>query len=269
MTKRFWQLANLISLAFALIANFIVSTRVIDVPPINQVSDLYATALTPATYAFGIWSLIYALLVAFVIYQARDLFHPNPDNKLPAATGPYFTLASILNGVWTYLFVKDFIGLSVVVLLVLTAALYTVIFKLGIAVAAAPAKQKFLAWWPLLLYTGWVTVATVVNIASWLASRGVTFGPVTASVVVAILCAALMMILVRRRAYALALSSGWGIIAIGVRQQQLGGSSLLMLTALTAGAVLILGAGVLAIVKRTEPSGDSTNSASNTNSTKR
>ncbi|MNN46568.1 hypothetical protein D3C81_1609530 [compost metagenome] len=38
----------------------------------GEISDKYHTHLTPAGYAFSIWSLIYLLLAGFIIYQFRQ-----------------------------------------------------------------------------------------------------------------------------------------------------------------------------------------------------
>jgi len=38
----------------------------------GEISDMYHTYLTPAGYAFSIWSLIYILLAGFIIYQFRQ-----------------------------------------------------------------------------------------------------------------------------------------------------------------------------------------------------
>ena len=172
--KRVWQLANIFSLFFALVANFVVGAQLLNLPAISEISDKYATLLTPAGYAFSIWSLIYVLLIVFVVYQAQDIIHPRKHNDLPQKIGPWFVLANICNGVWTYVFVSEAVALSVVVLLVLTASLYIVLRHLKIAVDNPPLKVIACVWWPLMLYTGWVTVATVVNIASWLESLQIT-----------------------------------------------------------------------------------------------
>ena len=131
--KRFWQIGNISALMFALIMNFLVGTQALNVPSIGGMSDKYATLLTPASYAFSIWSLIYLLLISFVIYQARDLIKPRATNNLPQKIGPWFIIASICNGLWTYIFVSELVGLSVVMLLTLTLALYILLWRLNIA----------------------------------------------------------------------------------------------------------------------------------------
>lgn len=240
--KRLLQIGNILSVVFALGANFVVGTQLLGLPGINEISDKYQTLLTPAGYAFSIWSLIYLLLVVFAVYQARDIVKPRNDNDLPQEIGPFFMIANICNGLWTYIFVTEWVGLSVIVLLILTASLYILLWRLRIAVYDAPRVTIACVWWPLLIYTGWVTVASVVNASSWLQSMGVTFSAVAACVVLVALAAALIALLVRRNVRELVLASSWGIVAVGVQQLQSSGSNIVATAAFVVGAILLLAA---------------------------
>ncbi len=249
--KRVWQITNILALAFALAANYLVGAQVLALPPIGDISDTYATLLTPATYAFSIWSLIYLLLVVLVVYQARDVFRPQKDNTLPQAIGPLFVVSCLCNGLWTFIFVKEYVALSVVVILVLAASLYGLLVKLRIATYNARPATIVCVWWPLLVYTGWVTVASVVNIASWLRSLGITIEPAAACLVLVALLAGLLILLARRNVRELLLASAWGITAIGVQQWQLaGGNRMVAGTAFAVSGVLLAAVAVHAYKNR-------------------
>lgn len=237
--KRFWQGANVLSVIFALVMNFLVGAQIIGVPAINEISDKYATLLTPAGYAFSIWSLVYLLLVVFAVYQARDFMKPSKENDTPRRLGPWFVIANICNGVWTFIFVQEYIALSVVVLGILTLSLYVALWRLRIALYDASIKTIVCVWWPLLIYTGWVTVATVVNIASWFASMGITLSPLVVSLVLVLLVALLLGLLVVRNVRELLLASAWGIAAIGVQQSGSDGSAVVAWCASLAAGVLV------------------------------
>ncbi|HSX32517.1 MAG TPA: hypothetical protein VLF43_04585 [Candidatus Saccharimonadales bacterium] len=238
--KQAWQIGDGLSLLFALVANFLVGAQIVHVPAINQISDTYATVLTPAAYAFSIWSVIYLLLILFVGYQARDVLKPKRQNDLPQKIGPLFIIASICNGLWTYVFVQGYIGLSVFILLVLTASLYLLLARLRVAVYDAGVTTIVFVWWPLLAYTGWVTVASVVNIASWLRSLDIIISPAAGAIMLVALAVALIMLLVKRNVRELLLASIWGIVAIGVQQlNQTDGSRVVAMTALMVSGVLL------------------------------
>lgn len=218
LIKRFWQVAIVLSVAFALIMNFLVGSQVLDIPAIKDISDKYATLLTPATYAFSIWSIIYVLLAVFAIYQARDILKPDKHNDLPQHAGSWFVLANICNGLWTFIFVTEYIALSLVVILLLTGSLYRLIWKLKIGLGDPRMKTIICVWWPILIYTGWATVATVVNFASLLQSIDIILSPVVASGIIALLGIGLSWLLTTRSVRELVGASAWGICAVGMQQ---------------------------------------------------
>jgi translocator protein len=237
--KRLFQLGNIVSLLFALIANFLIGAQIINVRAIKEVSDAYATYLTPAAYAFSIWSVIYALLIVFAVYQARDVIKSRSDNTLPQAIGPLFIIASICNGLWTFVFVQEQIGLSFAILLLLIGSLYTLLWRLNIAREHPPLATLLCVWWPLLLYTGWVTVATVVNAASWLESLGITLSSMVANIVLIILTLVLMVLLVKRNVRELVIASTWGVAAIGAEQIQQSADQSIAVTAFVSAGILL------------------------------
>ncbi|MBM3210462.1 hypothetical protein FJZ39_03950 [Candidatus Saccharibacteria bacterium] len=248
--KQLWQLGNILSLIFALVANFLVGAQILGLPSINQISDKYATLLTPAGYAFSIWSLIYVFLIVFVIYQARDIVKPRQENNLPRLVGPFFIIASICNGLWTYVFVNEMVGLSVFVLLLLAGSLYALLWRLKIAITDPPIKTILCVWWPLMIYTGWVTVASLVNAASWLESLNITLTPTIASIVLIVFAIILLILLIKRNVRELLLACIWGIVAIGVQQMQLLGSQRVVITAFTVAGLLLIAVGVHAYINR-------------------
>jgi hypothetical protein len=248
--KRLWQIGNIFTLLFALVANFLIGAQQLGLPSINEISDKYATYLAPAGYAFSIWSLIYILLIVFVAYQARDIVYPRPENNLPQKVGPFFMIASICNGLWTYVFVSEMVSLSVVILLLLTASMYTLLWRLKIAITDPPVKTIISVWWPLMIYTGWVTVASVVNIASWLESVDVALTPLFASATLIVLGGILVGLLMTRNVRELLLACTWGIAAIGIQQIQISGSRLVSAVALTVAGLLFIAVCLHAFVNR-------------------
>lgn len=242
--KRLWQIGNILALLAALIANTLIGAQLLNLPAIKEVSDTYSTLLTPASYAFSIWSVIYILLIAFVIYQARDVFKrtQNKDNKLPELLSWYFIAANLLNAAWVFLFVSGFIALSVVALLFLTLSLIITLKRLRVALDDKPISTILFVWWPLMLYTGWVAVASVVNFASWLDSIDVTIPTIIACATLILLGGILLASILIANVRELALASSWGIAAIGMQQAGEGGDYFVALTAFTIVTALVISA---------------------------
>ena len=243
--KRAWQLGNILALAFALLGNYLVGAQLLGMPSIADISSTYSTLLTPAGYAFSIWSLIYVLLTVLVMFQARDILRPQAGNDLPQKMGPYFIIASICNGLWPYVFVNEWLGVSVIVLGSLVVSLMALMARLKIALSSrVPPVTIACVWWPIMVYTGWVMVASVVNAASWLSSKGVVLSEGVACGVLIVLAALLLVILVQRSARELVLASAWGIGAIGVQQMQVQGSDAVMVVAYSSVFALLVAVSV-------------------------
>ncbi|MEX2515119.1 MAG: hypothetical protein WD335_03250 [Candidatus Paceibacterota bacterium] len=215
--KKTLQIGNILSVIWAITANAIVSTSY-GLPDIRLVSERSETLLNPATYAFSIWTLIYLGIFILALYQARDFFSPDKHNTLPWQLSGWFMLANILNGLWTYIFISGYIALSVIIISTLLFSLMVLLWRLRIAIYDAAITTISMVWWPLLLYTGWVLVATVVNTASLLAAWGfILSAPLAATVIIA-LGISLSIFLEKRNVRLLVLGSVWGIAAVAVAQ---------------------------------------------------
>lgn len=235
--KRFLQLANVASVIFAIAANAIVATSD-TLPAIGSVSDMYSTLLTPATYAFSIWTFIYTMIALLALWQARDVFNPKESNDLPQKMAGWFILANLMNGIWTYVFVQNEIILSLAIILTLLASLFVLIKRLDIAIYDAPLSTIFFVWWAILPYTGWVLAASVVNAAVLATVAGYSLTAPLTTLVIMLLTVVLSFLLWKRNARSLVLASAWGIAAIAVAQYDL--TPLVAYTAMLAAAVLLI-----------------------------
>ena len=138
----------------------------------ETVADLSNTVfepvrVIPASYAFIVWALIYIGLLALGVYQLQARHHRDP--KL--APNTYFlVLASIAQCLWIYLFLTRQFGLSV--LAMVEILVFLIAFYLRIRTPAnlqrVTRSDRWYLYRPLSLYMGWISVATIVNVASTL-----------------------------------------------------------------------------------------------------
>src|SRR5215217_6321107 len=77
--------------------NWMAATGNINETTPKMTSDKNLSIITPADYAFSIWSLIYAGLVAFSIYQLST----SNANRFEKIRIPYI-LSCVLNCAWIY-----------------------------------------------------------------------------------------------------------------------------------------------------------------------
>ncbi|MEK3899497.1 MULTISPECIES: tryptophan-rich sensory protein [unclassified Paenibacillus] len=126
-----------------------------------EISDRYHTYLTPAGYAFSIWSLIYLLLAGFIIYQFRK---GTGGRDSVQRIGIWFMLSCIFNMGWLLLWHYLYIELSLVAMVLLLLSLI-VIYRKTRFIADPTTGEKWLVKLPFSLYLGWISVATIVNVS--------------------------------------------------------------------------------------------------------
>ena len=158
-TKKTWL--NGIFLLVTLAVNTLGATGLINGLSQKEISDRFATAITPSPATFSIWSVIYTLLIISIIVlmvKQKDTYYARAIDQISTV----FWISSLLNIGWIVLFSFVQVELSV-------------LFILGFVVALTVLNQKLLGihegkrWLlPLSfgLYAGWLFIATVVNIAA-------------------------------------------------------------------------------------------------------
>jgi hypothetical protein len=179
-----------------------------------EISNKYPTILTPAGYAFSIWSLIYLGLIGFSIYQ-----------MLPANLGrlrrirSLYILSCVLNCAWIYVWHYGQIALSLVVILLLWGTLLVIAINLS---GRRSTGETWLMQAPFGIYFGWVTAASIVNFFILLAYLNVDPGERTMLFIgsAAIFIAALAAVIVRLKLtnFFYPLAVAWALTAIAVKQ---------------------------------------------------
>ncbi len=145
--------------------------------PINgrttgEVSDSYPNLFAPAGLTFSIWGLIYLLLAAHVLYQF-GLFHDRDGAEGRGAlldrVGLLFAATSLANTGWILAWHYDLIGLSTVLIATLLVLL---ILTTRAARGLTSTRDRLFVRLPFSVYFGWITVATIANVTTWLVSLG-------------------------------------------------------------------------------------------------
>lgn len=177
-----------------------------------------ATHVAPDGPAFSIWSVIYLGLAAYVVLQWLPRWAGDPRQR---AIGYLVAASMVLNAAWIFAAEGDQIWLTVLVILVLLVVLCRIVVLLHRSRPSGTA-ETIVVDGTLGLYLGWVTVATVANIAAALADGGFDGGPLSPDTWAVVLCAAVALIgsllalrLGGRAAPTLAIVWGLSWIAVG------------------------------------------------------
>ena len=222
--KKSLAVLNLLSVVLVIVVNYISQIVEFNGVTIGEMSRRYDNLFTPAGYAFSIWGIIFLLLLAYGIYQVRTAYSDKDASDLIRRTGPWFILANILNCTWVIVFVYDYTGLSVLVMLGILFSLLKIILNTNMERWDAPIGVIAFAWWPICIYIGWIAVATIANIAAYLSKIGWEGGPfseISWTLIMIIIATVVNLLMIyTRNMREFALVGIWALIAIFIRHQE-------------------------------------------------
>ncbi|HEX6910171.1 MAG TPA: hypothetical protein VF142_07245 [Longimicrobium sp.] len=213
-------------------------------PPVGSVSDRFPTYVVPAGYAFSIWGLIFALCIAYAVWQALPARRESP---LLRRVGWLTAAAFAGSTLWQFAFPAGLYNVSVVLIVTTLATLALAVGRMVNRRAPFSTAERVLVWLTCGVYLGWITVATVANVAQTLVAYGVmelglsgeAWGMVMLGA--AALIASLVTLATRNAAYPLAVA--WALVAVYVARRGpplVTQSATVAMVALAAAAVVAL-----------------------------
>lgn len=220
----------------------------------GDISARFPIPFTPAGWVFSIWGLIYLALAVYAIYQALP---SKRDDRLLDIVGWLFVVSCAFNIAWLVAWHNLEIGLTLPLMLGLFASLLAIYgvtrrradtAPVTAGTAEAPLSgtaTRGFRWavrTPFSLYLGWITVATVANVAIFLYDLGWQPGRDAAVAwsfaLVAIAACIGLWVVYRNRDAVYAAVLVWAFTGIAVKEWDA--------TLLSTGAVVA--AGILALI---------------------
>jgi hypothetical protein len=194
--------------------------------PLNGVSignlsnTLFASVqIIPANYAFAIWGLIYIGLIAFGIYQLQPSQRENPRLQ---HSGYLLAIACIAQCAWIYLFLDRLFPLSNLAMLGILVPLIVMYQRLEIGRERVSRQERWFIHMPISIYLGWISVATIVNVAIGLYRLnwdGWGIAPSVWTVVMMTIAGVIAAVVsIQRHDTAYVLVIVWALVAISIRQ---------------------------------------------------
>jgi len=219
--KKKLAVLNLLSVVLVIAVNYISQMFEFNGTTIGEISNRYENLFTPAGYAFAIWGIIFLGLLAYGIYQVRCAFLNKKESSFIEQTGYWFLIANLLNCCWVFVFVYDYTGLSVLVMLGILISLIKIILNTNMERWDAPIGTIAFIWWPICIYSGWIAVATIANISAYLAKlnwEGGPFSEITWTIIMIIIATVLNTLMIwKRNMREFAAVGVWALIAIYIR----------------------------------------------------
>ncbi len=244
--------ANIAFFILTVIINGIAgSTTLIGGQNTAAVSNKFPTLITPAGYVFAIWGIIYVLLGVFVVYQALPR---ERGSDYQGKIGWLFVLSSIINIAWIFVWQSEYLVVSVVLILAYLLTLITIYLRLNIGKEKVKTSERLAVHLPFSVYLGWISIATVANIALTLVAYnwgGFGVDPeIWAIIVVALVLVLTMLMLGIRKDVAYALVIIWALVGISVNQSSHPNVVLVTQIGAIIAAVATLAIAALLVVKR-------------------
>ncbi|UCD97138.1 MAG: tryptophan-rich sensory protein [Candidatus Bathyarchaeota archaeon] len=242
--------ANIIAFILMVVVNSLAgSTTILGGKFTAEISDANPTLITPAGYVFSIWGIIYVLLGIFAVFQALPR---EKGEDYRNRIGWLFVLSSIANIVWLFLWQFEYLGFSVILMFLLLASLIATYLRLDVGKSEVRLREKLAVHVPFSTYLGWITIASIANVAVTLVSLNWDgFGIVsetwaTLIIIVALLIA--VLVLATRKDVAYGLVIVWALLGIAVGQS--GNQNIVTLSQVSAAVVLITLVTTVVLAKR-------------------
>ena len=206
-----------------------------------EVSAQFPTAITPAGYAFTIWTVIYIGMLAFSAYQMRAATTDRFRDIRWVYVG-----SCVLNCAWIFFWQYAMVAVCLVIITLLAASLLIICYRLR---EPSSFMEALVTKTPFGIYLGWVTCAVLVNLAICLGSVGGMDAQSRVLGVVLIVIAAVGAFLARWKLsnYLYPLAVAWALTAIAIEHS--GNTAIVIASAFATVACLVTAGSVVTILK--------------------
>lgn len=165
--RKLYRILNLTVFILMIVVNFLANALPINNITTGEVSSLYPNLFVPAGVTFSIWGLIYLLLLGFILFQFGVFGELKSFSKIQSIS-KLFVISSIANLLWIFTWHYKQVGLSVLIMLALLVSLIMINKKTN--KIELDFKEKIFIRLPFSIYFGWITIATIANITTFLVS---------------------------------------------------------------------------------------------------
>jgi hypothetical protein len=252
--KRLLQIGNILAVIITILINTLAVILPLNGKTTQELSDNLPNLFVPAGITFSIWSIIYILWFIFAIYQARDLFKKEEiDMPFLQQISVLFIVSSIANSAWIFLWHYEYVGLSLLVMIILLFSLLAIYKRLNIGRSIGSIAERLCIHVPFSVYLGWITVATIANITAFLVSvnwDGFGISPLNWTIIIIAVATLLtILMLALRKDIAFTLVIVWAFLGIWMKRTTLPNTTIdvNVVTTITI-AMIFIAIGLLAVI---------------------
>ncbi len=214
------------SINVVLFIGVVVVNALASILPINgmdtgELSDLYPNLFVPAGLTFSIWGIIYLLLLGMVINQLVSAVREKESSMLSVSASRVLGVNFLLNMAWILAWHYQLVGLSLLIMIGLLLTL-VYLFREVDSMSLKKSGQKLLVLVPISVYLGWISVATIANVTTWLVNMnwdGFGISPVSWTILVILVGGLLAVLMLRlRKSLAYAAVVLWAYLGIVIKR---------------------------------------------------
>lgn len=253
MNRKLLAVLQLLLFAVMITANALANILPINGYNTGEVSAMFPNLFVPAGFTFSIWSVIYLLLLIYVLVSANILWKGDDKDPLYVhvkAIAPLFLVTCVLNAAWIFAWHYLQVMLSLIIMLWFLRTLIGIYQKMQLHRSVITGVYTYSLYIPFVVYLSWICVATLANstallvriewdgfgIAAWIWS--------CAMIVIAFLLTAFFAYI--RGELAFALVTAWALF--GIYKGQASANDTVSYSALVTG-ILCLIVGVIGFVR--------------------
>ena len=225
-------MSSLNALNYLNVAAYVINAAVVfgidytGLPSNPQVSAQFPTLITPAGFAFAIWSIIFMSQAIYVIVQLLPPYRNTP--LVQEGVGYNYVGACVAQATWAVLFAFEMIPLSAVAMVAILVFLARIVrnqhsirTKSDSEATYEPVQSGVLDFWflvfPFAIHGAWIVVAAFVNISIVLvfygASANLQFGLAIVSLILLVLAGAEALLKTDEPNYTAAVVFAWALVS--------------------------------------------------------
>lgn len=174
------MLANALGYIWMIVMNTLAIVLPLGGISTQALSERYDNPFTPIGFTFSIWSVIYLLLLLFTFIPLWQSWQGKKTTPVQKNITWLYPLSCLLNGLWIVTWHYQFIGVSVVIMVGLLVTLIRI--HMAVRVAKPTRFDSIITLPAFSIYLGWISVATIANIAAWSVEGGWT-GDLTSQII--------------------------------------------------------------------------------------
>lgn len=181
---RLWAIVSLAGFIIVVVVNALANILPINGVNTGELSDEIPNLFVPAGLTFAIWGLIYLLLAGYAVAVLAEAFGKRPTKWWNSGDGRVFSINMIANAAWIFAWHYRLVPLSLGIMLAILVTLVMLAERIvarrrsssageGLQAADSFARlRRFFLSTPILVYLGWICVATIANVTALLVTSG-------------------------------------------------------------------------------------------------